>query len=132
MTCNPDWPEIRSRLRPGQDYTDIPIVVIRVFKQKLAALLKTLNKMFTNVGKAKYTIHVVEFQKRGLPHAHILIKYMHDCLLPSDIDKVISAEIPENEADAYLIRKFMLHKHPAPPATSSYCRWDFPTLSISV
>jgi hypothetical protein len=32
MTCNPEWPEIQSQLRPGQNFTDIPIVVVRVFK----------------------------------------------------------------------------------------------------
>ena len=27
FTCNGDWPEIRSRLQPGQTYTDLPVVV---------------------------------------------------------------------------------------------------------
>ncbi|EKM52950.1 uncharacterized protein PHACADRAFT_197384 [Phanerochaete carnosa HHB-10118-sp] len=35
MTCNPHWPEIQSQLRPGQTFTHIPLVVVRVFKQKL-------------------------------------------------------------------------------------------------
>ena len=42
MTCNPEWPEIHSKLRPGQDFSDIPTVVNRVFKQKLSLLLQTL------------------------------------------------------------------------------------------
>ena len=61
-----------------------------------------------------YKLHVVEFQKRGLPHAHILIKFEKDCILASDIDKVISAEMPDNEADAALVRRFMLHSHRDP------------------
>lgn len=42
MTCNAKWPEIQSQLRPGQDYTDIPVIVARVFKRKLALLMKIL------------------------------------------------------------------------------------------
>jgi hypothetical protein len=40
MTCNPLWPEIQGQLRPGQQYTDIPDVVVRVFKAKLSYLIK--------------------------------------------------------------------------------------------
>jgi len=40
FTCNPAWPEIQSRLRPGQHWSDIPMVVCRVFNQKLHRLLK--------------------------------------------------------------------------------------------
>ena len=95
--------------------------------------------MFPNAGKILYRMHVIEFQKRGLPHAHILIKFAKDCVLPSDIDKVISAEIPEDASDAALVRKFMLHQHRnhangGPPQscqrmTSSgryKCRFHFP------
>jgi hypothetical protein len=46
MTCNPDWPEIQSQLRPGQNFTDIPIVVAQGFKRKLMLLEKALKTMF--------------------------------------------------------------------------------------
>jgi len=65
-------------------------------------LSHALRTMFPNAGAVVYLIYSIEFQKRGLPHAHILIKYANDCLHPSDIDKIISAHIPENEADAAL------------------------------
>ncbi len=138
MTCNPEWPEITSQLQAGQNFADIPIVVVRVFKQKLALLLKSLKTMFTNVGRPIYTMYSIEFQKRGLPHAHILLKFPHDCLHPQDIDAIISAEIPDNIADAALVRKFMLHHHPSSSAEPSkycqritsdgtrYCRFHYP------
>jgi hypothetical protein len=123
MTCNPDWPEIRSQLRPGQDFTDIPLVVVRVFKRKLTLLLQALKTMFINVGRPEYCIHCVEFQKRGLPHSHILIKFPVDCIDPTDIDQIVSAEVPENAEDAKLVRKFMLHNHPLPTKPpSKYCQ----------
>lgn len=40
MTCNPEWPEIQGQLQPGQDYTDIPTIVVRVFREKLRLLIK--------------------------------------------------------------------------------------------
>ena len=109
FTCNGDWPEIRSCLRPGQTYTDIPVVVCRVFKQKLSRLMSIFRTMFPNAGRLLYSIHRIEFQKRGLPHAHILLKYSNDCTLPGDIDRVISAHIPEAADDAETVRRFMIH-----------------------
>ncbi|KAL7284959.1 hypothetical protein ACG7TL_000048 [Trametes sanguinea] len=103
MTCNTSWPEITSQLASGQQFHDIPVVVCRVFKQKLALLEHCLRTMFPNAGRLLYLIHSIEFQKRGLPHAHILVKYTSDCVAPSDIDDVISAEIPSDPDDARLV-----------------------------
>ena len=50
MTCNAHWPEIQSMLQPGQDYTDILMVIVRVFKMKLHLFQATLKKMFINAG----------------------------------------------------------------------------------
>jgi hypothetical protein len=113
FTCNSDWPEIQSQLLPGQNFTDIPVVVCRVFKQKLSKLMSALRTMFPNAGKLVYSITSIEFQKRGLPHAHILLKYTQDCLQPEHIDQVISATLPSDSADSALVLKFMVHQsHP--------------------
>jgi hypothetical protein len=68
--------------------------------------------------------HSVEFQKRGLPHAHILIRYAKSCLLAEEIDAVISAELPrEDLALRNLIMSFMIHHHSTPPQPiSAYCQ----------
>jgi hypothetical protein len=71
MTTNPKWPEILYRLARGQTAADVPVVVCRVFHNRLAALKKFLRKRFSCI---VYTITVVEFQKRGPPHAHLLTK----------------------------------------------------------
>jgi hypothetical protein len=123
MTCNVNWPEIQSKLRHGQDFTDIPVVVVRVFKRKITLLELALKTMFPHAGGLLYCIHSIEFQKRGLPHAHILLKFRKDCITPADIDAVVSAEIPSNSRDATLVRTYMIHKHPSsnkPP--SKYCQ----------
>nr|VWP00470.1 Ubiquitin carboxyl-terminal hydrolase 7 [Ganoderma boninense] len=132
MTCNPDWPEIKAQCRPGQTFRDVPVVVCRVFKQKLSMLEHDLRTMFPNAGGVEYIIHSVEFQKRGLPHAHILVRYAKDCVLPDDIDSVVSAEIPDDPADAQLVREFLIHDHKPycspqqPDGTRGQCRFHYP------
>ena len=72
MTCNPFWPDITAELLSHQTAQDRPELVSRVFNLKLKELLYDLKerKFF---GRTVAFIHVIEFQKRGLPHAHILI-----------------------------------------------------------
>ena len=55
-------------------------------------------------GDVSAHVHVVEFQKRGLPHAHILITLKDGYKLNTvnDIDKFLSAEIPDSEIDPIL------------------------------
>ena len=65
--------------------------------------------MFPNARHLLYSIQCVEFQKHGLPHVHILLKYANDCMLPNDIDQVISAHIPDKADDAEIVNQFMIH-----------------------
>jgi Helitron helicase-like domain at N-terminus len=69
-TANPNWPEVVSQLAPGQSASDAPILMCRIFHARLKALLARLRKIF---GHPRYIIRVTEFQKRGIPHAHIII-----------------------------------------------------------
>lgn len=71
FTCNPHWPEIEACLREGQTASDVPVVVARAFKLRLQRFLEILRHRF---GQKIYMIKVIEFQKRGLPHAHIILK----------------------------------------------------------
>ncbi|CAN1332158.1 ATP-dependent DNA helicase pif1 [Linum perenne] len=59
-------------------------------------------------------VEVVEFQKRGLPHVHMLIFLAEEDKLnsASDIDSVIQAEIPDRYSDPKCyeaVTKFMIH-----------------------
>ena len=95
MTCNPKWPEITDQLRPGQVAEDRPEVVARVFRQKLDALLDVINKGAV-FGQVIAHLATIEFQKRGLPHAHILVIVAEGDRLttPEEVDSVICAELP--------------------------------------
>ncbi|PWZ41852.1 ATP-dependent DNA helicase PIF4 [Zea mays] len=98
MTCNPNWDEIRRELLPDQTPQDRPDLVVCVFHAKLQELKHRLTKQDI-LGKVRAYIYVVEFQKRGLPHAHFLLimqrKYKLTC--PEQYDLLISAEIPSNK-----------------------------------
>ncbi|AQK76511.1 hypothetical protein ZEAMMB73_Zm00001d018583 [Zea mays] len=112
MTCNPNWDEIRRELLPGQTPQDRPDLVVRVFHAKLQELKHRLTKQDI-LGKVRAYVYVVEFQKRGLPHAHFLLimqrKYKLTC--PEQYDLLISAEIPSNKYPELrkMVIKHMMH-----------------------
>lgn len=79
MTTNPKWPEIVQQLLPGQTAADRPTIVCRAFKARLDKLLQFFKSSY--FGGVVYIISVIEFQKRGLPHAHLLIKVSYTSLV---------------------------------------------------
>ncbi|XP_074313405.1 uncharacterized protein LOC141648575 [Silene latifolia] len=98
ITCNPNWAEIKDELAPGEKAQDRPDLLARIFHAKLTLLRKQIRekKVF---GEVAAMINVVEFQKRGLPHAHFLIilKPGYKITSPEKFDKYVSAEIPSTE-----------------------------------
>ncbi|GJZ10655.1 putative PIF1 DNA helicase/replication protein A1-like protein [Tanacetum coccineum] len=115
FTSNPKWPEIDEMLSfiPGQKPYNRPEVGTRIFKLKLTHLLDDLtkNEIFS---KTCTVVYVIEFQKRGLPHAHILLwlKEEWKCKTPNQVDDIISAELPSltTHLDGYkVVTEFMLH-----------------------
>ena len=113
MTCNPLWPEISAELLPGQTAQDRPDLIARVFKLKLNVFLNDLTKDMV-FGRVVGFIYVIEFQKRGLPHVHILL-ILEQTQKPNtsdDINSIVCAEIPNQTAYPELydtITSFMLH-----------------------
>ncbi|OBZ69834.1 hypothetical protein A0H81_10535 [Grifola frondosa] len=113
MTANPQWPEIVRELLPGQTPSDRPDLVARVFELKKKALLHEILKdgIFGNVVAHIYTI---EFQKRGLPHMHLLIFLERHCKLldPASVDSCIRACWPDPNTEPALfevIKTCMVH-----------------------
>ncbi|ONM24733.1 hypothetical protein ZEAMMB73_Zm00001d006695 [Zea mays] len=110
MTCNPNWDEITRELHPMQSPQDRPDLVVRIFRAKLEELKKRLTKQHI-LGKIRAYVYVVEFQKRGLPHAHFLLimqrKYKLTC--PEQYDLLISAEIPDKKKYPQLYKMVIKH-----------------------
>ncbi|XP_044585994.1 uncharacterized protein LOC123266031 [Cotesia glomerata] len=113
MTCNPKWREITENLLPGQSASDRPDLVARVFNIKKDALINMIVKQ-SILGTVIAYNWVIEFQKRGLPHLHMLIILMNGSKIKTceQVDKLISAEIPDSVNNPILydiVTKNMLH-----------------------
>jgi hypothetical protein len=113
MTCNPYWDEVGRELFLGQTTQDRPKLVARVYRSKLCNLHDHLIKK-KHFGVVWAYAHVIEFQKRGLPHEHFLLVMANKDKLrsPDEFDKYISMEIPDK--DKYpmlhdLVCKHMMH-----------------------
>ena len=90
VTCNAKWPEIKALLSSGQTINDRHDIVARVFRQKLLKLIDSI-KVYQLFGKIKCYLYTIEWQKRGLPHAHILI-WLQTRIRPDQIDDVVCAD----------------------------------------
>lgn len=75
-------------------------------------------------------MYVVEFQKRGLPHVHLLI-WLDSASkknLKQNIDKYVCAEIPDPEKDPAgyaAVKRFMMHGPCGGGYPKSPCMKDF-------
>ena len=111
MTTNPKWPEIQKNLFKCQNEWDRFDLTCRVFNLKLKQLLKDI-KNKNIFGKVNGVVWTIEFQKRGLPHAHILIILDYKINSVNLIDRCVWAEIPDQSKYPKLYEKvlnFMIH-----------------------
>ena len=114
VTCNANWPEIRENLYPNQVPSDRPDLCCTVFNLKLQAITNDILKKGL-FGETVAHVYVIEFQKRGLPHAHILIilKTTDKIRTVEKIDEFVSAEIPDKNIDVDLyniVSRTMIHE----------------------
>ncbi|XGW26660.1 hypothetical protein V3C99_007343, partial [Haemonchus contortus] len=114
MTCNPQWKELRENLYFGQSPSDRPDLIAHVFNAKLQELCTDLFKK-NILGEVEAYVYVVEFQKRGLPHCHMLLimKENWKVRTAEDVDKSVCAEIPNSEAEPELyaaVTAYMIHR----------------------
>ena len=104
----------------GQTAVDRPDLVARVFYQKQQALLKKVRS--GHFGKVAGLVYTIEYQKRGLPHMHLLIFLEPESKIHTaeQVDSFISAQIPDQNVHPQLyeaVSKFMLHG----PCTPERC-----------
>ena len=72
MMCNLGWEEIQNELLLAQTAQDRPNLLARVFKSKFEELKDDIVVKGVLERVVVY-VQFFEFQKRGLPHAHMLI-----------------------------------------------------------
>ena len=113
VTANPNWPEVKESLGPGETPSDRPDIIVRTFHLKVKQILKDI---YTNgiMGHAVARVWTIEFQKCGLPHMHMIIFLHPDDKLrtPEDVDSLLSAEFPDKETqpDLFeLVKSLMVH-----------------------
>ncbi|KAK4511760.1 uncharacterized protein ATC70_007304 [Mucor velutinosus] len=98
FTCNPAaWPEITRELLEQQISTDRPDLCARVFHLKLKLFIEDVVKKSV-LGKVIAYVYSIEFQKRGLPHCHMLF-ILQDQDKPTTTEqidrRIVSAEMPD-------------------------------------
>ncbi|XP_065322969.1 uncharacterized protein LOC135930111 [Gordionus sp. m RMFG-2023] len=113
FTCNPNWREIKENLYKGQNPSHRPDLLARVFHLKLSELLHDIIKK-DFFGKCSAYVYTIEFQKRGLPHAHLLIILSENNKIETTecIDNFVRAEIPDKNIEPRLydiVTRFMIH-----------------------
>jgi hypothetical protein len=96
-----------------------------MFKIKLKEFINDIHKKHI-LGHTIAGIYVIEFQKRGLLHAHILNFFIEDCKPHpvEDIDHMISAELPNSETNKLAhktIARCMMHGPCGPAFPNAPC-----------
>ncbi|GBN53044.1 hypothetical protein AVEN_110092-1 [Araneus ventricosus] len=136
FTCNPLWPEILNAMQGRERPENRPDIVVRVLKMKLSKLLNDLikRKVF---GCVTSYIYVIEFQKRDLPHCHILPTLYSSSKIRTkdDIDKFVSAELPNINVNRRLfeiVTKCMVHGPCGIITPNAPCMKDGETSQIKI
>ncbi|XP_076047297.1 uncharacterized protein LOC143028818 [Oratosquilla oratoria] len=114
FTMNPNWSELREGMnKTGSTETkscDRPDLVSRIFKLKVDSLIEDLTHKHI-FGRVKAYLYSIEWQKRGLPHVHVLL-WMEERVTVDTVSQLISAEIPDKEKEPRLydvVTKCMIH-----------------------
>jgi hypothetical protein len=94
VTFNPEWPEMARLMPMHSSIHDHPDVVARIFWLRFSRIMQDIvdNGVFGEVLSYCWRI---EWQLRGLPHAHVLIILRQRILHAEDVDRFVSAEIPD-------------------------------------
>jgi hypothetical protein len=122
---------ISHHLSIGQSAVDRPDLVTRVFHAKQQALLKMIRDGY--FGAVAGFVYTIEYQKRGLPHMHLLIFLEEPDKINTveQVDAIISAQIPDPAVHPQLheaVSKYMLHGPCSPQRCieNNVCKKRFP------
>ena len=92
ITENPKWHEVAA-LNDQKDVSMNAVLLARIFQQKKRSLISYIkdSKIF---GKVKGLLWRDEYQKRGLPHCHLLLWTDFDTNDVDALDKIITCRLP--------------------------------------
>jgi len=132
-TVSPDDPLIVDNLLSGQNKSDRPDLAVRAYGMRVQQLQQDLIKdeIF---GKVTALYSVTEFQKRGMPHLHMVV-WLAQRPTADQWDEMIWAEIPDRETHPELhdlLIKLHVHRCSAeycgrnPVTNQGECRFHFP------
>jgi hypothetical protein len=111
MTMNPNHLDVLAALLPTmQSSSDHwPDIVSRVLKGLLDMLIGDIKDNI--FGDVVAFVNSVEYQARGLPHAHILVflDSCHKFNTSEDIYHVVCTELPQDNDLQELVLRFMCH-----------------------
>ncbi|POS83272.1 hypothetical protein EPUL_004396 [Erysiphe pulchra] len=118
--------EILSQLQHSQSPNSRPDLIAITFKLKLDGLLNDVKEK--NVfGKCIGDSLSIEYQKRGLPHAH-LISHLHRDDIPrtvEQIDELVCAQMPINDPElAAFVKTHLTHGPCGPDFPNAPCMRD--------
>ena len=115
FTANPMWEEVTAALGPNEHPHDRPDILARVFHLKVQQFLKEILEEHV-LGEVMAYCWSIEFQKRGLPHLHLLIclRSTDKAKTTADIDSRVCAELPVDPDDSQrelyeTIERCMIH-----------------------
>ncbi|GKE11644.1 ATP-dependent DNA helicase PIF1, partial [Tanacetum coccineum] len=113
-----------------QNYQDA-IALCRAYDNPDLFITFTSNQKWPEIAKmeSRAVVYVIEFQKRGLPQAHILLwlEEQWKCKTPSKIDDIILAELPSltDDPEGYkVVTDYMLHGPCGKDARYAACTID--------
>jgi len=113
LTCSPKWKEITENLRKGETTIDRPDLIAKIFHEKIKILKNEIMEKNIFVVIIAF-VFVIEFQKRGLPHIHLLVYLSEECKIhdSNDVNKIVTDEI--SNAIKYpklydLVKQYMVH-----------------------
>ncbi|KAI7960087.1 hypothetical protein MJO29_005155 [Puccinia striiformis f. sp. tritici] len=112
MTVNPKWRELVRVIGELEDAINYPTIVARFFKLKVKALMKVLLEL-KQLGVVVCYFLTIEFQKRGMPHRHLMLTLSKDSTpdTPEKIDAIVTAELPDPDEEPDLHKIITWHRN---------------------
>jgi hypothetical protein len=135
FTMNPYWADFQALKRSDGQYSDSSMAAL-VFKSKIFALMKFIRSRKI-LGTVSAFVWRIEYQRRGLPHAHVLFWSDYNTADVGAVEEVVNVHFPKDSPFLgdqelvldfrNLIKTYQLHTHsPRCRTATGACRYGYP------